>query len=568
MTAVSLLRAALSVRMEWTLGLSDTLGPRGHAPMRSKDRRNHLMAHFAQKLARPVRALGAFLVAAAVISTALLTSGTGPRLLTGAARASAQSVPAYMTVASDGGVFSFGGLPFDGSMGGVKLWAPMVGIAPTMGMSGADGKGYWTVASDGGVFTFGAAPFRGSMGAIKLNKPMVGMAADPATDGYWTVASDGGVFSFDAPFFGSMGAVKLNKPVVAIVPTSDGRGYWLIASDGGVFAVGAAGFVGSLGRLTLAAPIVGAASPDSGGYWMVAADGGVFAFGDAGYFGSLGGHVLARPVVGIAAADAGGYWLTDTNGAVTSFGDAGYFGSAPQHITSPVVGIADGPGTGVAANGAYPSGTFGYDISRFQDNPPTCNTTLPSGHTLGIVEATGQSNGSANPCLAHEAQWAGGGLNLYIFLTFGTDTTNQPGCFGDVSCNWGYEAGLFAYQYAQAQGANPLVTWWLDVEPANWSSNTGENDQVVLGAINALRGAGVNNVGIYTSPLTWNGIAGNFQPAVPLWVAWYTGDPQGNCANAVAYAAKNGNFLPTGGVWITQYTNVANNQSLDGDYAC
>ena len=102
----------------------------------------------------------------------------------------------------------------------------------------------------------------------------------------------------------------------------------------------------------------------------------------------------------------------------------------------------------------------------------------------------------------------------------------------------------------------------------NWSTNTAENDQVIQGAINALRGEGINNVGVYTSPLTWNGIAGVFQPPVPLWVAWYTNDPQGNCTNAVSYAAQNGDFLPTGGVWVTQYTDQANGASLDGDYAC
>ena len=526
------------------------------------------MPRLPHNLARLGRALGASIVAVTVVTTAVVASSTAPRHLVGAVPTSTQGVPSYWTVATDGGVFAFGGLPFYGSMGGIRLAAPMVGIAPTTGLSGASGLGYWTVATDGGVFTFGNAGFHGSMGAIKLNKPMVGIAADPATGGYWTVASDGGVFAFDAPFFGSMGAVKLTKPVVSMVATPDGRGYWLFASDGGVFAFGDAGFAGSLGKLTLQAPIVGATSSDAGGYVMVAADGGVFAFGDARYDGSLGGHALARPVVGIASSDPGGYWLTDSNGAVTAFGDAGYFGSAPQHITNPVVGIADGPGTGVAANGAFPSGSFGYDISRFQDNPPTCTNTLPSGHTVGIVEATGQSNGSPNPCLAHEAQWAGGGLNLYIFMTYGTDTTDQPGCNGDVACNWGYEAGVYAYQYAQAQGVNPLVTWWLDVEGANWTTNTAENDQVILGAINALRGTGVNNVGIYTSPLTWNSIAGNFQPAVPLWVAWYTNDPQGNCANAVSYAAQNGNFLPTGGVWVTQYTDQANGISLDGDYAC
>jgi len=544
--------------------------------MRSKDRSNHAMPPLRHNSARLGRALGALLGAllAVAVGTVALgsvtrTSSDAPaRHLSHIAPAATQGVPSYWTVASDGGVFNFGGLPFDGSMGGVKLAAPMVGIAPTTGLSGANGKGYWTVASDGGVFTFGDAPFLGSMGGVKLNKPMVGMAADPATGGYWTVASDGGVFAFDAPFFGSMGAVKLAEPVVSIVATPDGRGYWLFAADGGVFAFGDAGFYGSLGNLKLQAPIVGATSPDGGGYLMVGSDGGVFAFGDATYYGSLGGHALVHPVVAMASADPGGYWLTDSNGAVTAFGDAGYFGSAPQHITAPVVGMADGPGTGVATNGAYPSGTFGYDISRFQDNPPACTNTLPSGHTIGIVQATGASNGSPNPCLTHEAQWAGGGLNLYIFMTYGTDTTDQPGCNGDVACNWGYEAGVYAIQYAQAQGVTPLVTWWLDIEAANWSSDTAENDQVILGAINALRGAGVNNVGIYTSPLTWNGIAGDFQPAVPLWVAWYTNDPQGNCANAVSYAAQNGNFLPTGGVWVTQYTNMANGVSLDGDYAC
>ncbi len=121
----------------------------------------------------------------------------------------------------------------------------------------------------------------------------------------------------------------------------------------------------------------------------MAADGGVFAYGDAAFEGSLGGHALKHPIVSMTAADMDGYWLTDSNGAVTAFGDAGYFGSTPQHLTAPVVSMADGPGTGVSANEAYPSGSYGYDISVFQDNPPTCNQTLPSGHIVGIVQATG-----------------------------------------------------------------------------------------------------------------------------------------------------------------------------------
>jgi hypothetical protein len=39
-----------------------------------------------------------------------------------------------------------------------------------------DGGGYWLVASDGGIFTFGDAPFEGSTGGIALNRSIVGMA--------------------------------------------------------------------------------------------------------------------------------------------------------------------------------------------------------------------------------------------------------------------------------------------------------------------------------------------------------------------------------------------------------
>ena len=59
-----------------------------------------------------------------------------------------------------------------------------------------DGQGYWLVASDGGIFNYGDAHFFGSMGGISLNKPIVGMAATPDGQGYWLVASDGGIFTF------------------------------------------------------------------------------------------------------------------------------------------------------------------------------------------------------------------------------------------------------------------------------------------------------------------------------------------------------------------------------------
>ncbi len=474
------------------------------------------------------------------------------------------NVPAYWLVGSDGGIFSFGGLPFYGSMGGTKLKKPVVGMAST-----PDGGGYWLVASDGGIFTFGDAPFDGSTGNLKLNAPMVAMARDAATGGYWMVATDGGVFSFGAPFYGSMGGRRLNEPIVGMASTPDGGGYWLVASDGGIFTFGDAGFYGSTGAIALKKPVVSmAATPDGGGYWLIASDGGIFTFGDAPFEGSLGSDPLTYPEVAIAEGGASGevgYWMTNSNGAVSSFGPAGNFGSAPQHLQAPVVGMAEGPGNGTFTNTAFPSGSFGYDISNYQ-----CTSALPSGHTIGIVQATGWSKSAPNPCISQEANWAGGGLNLYIFLTYGTDGTPQAGCNGDQGCNFGFEAAQYAFNYVQSQKVNPFVTWWLDIECtancANWSSSTAENDQVMNGALVDLHGLGINTVGIYTSPLTWNSIAGNYQPAVPVWIAWWTNNPQSNCANAYSYAESNGNNLPRGGILLTQYSD--NQGGFDGDYAC
>jgi len=239
----------------------------------------------------------------------------------------------YREVASDGGVFALAS-PYDGSMGGTSLDAPIVGIAldPWTG-------GYWEVASDGGVFAF-HAPYFGSMGGTPLNAPIVGIAADVATGGYWEVASDGGVFAFHAPFFGSMGGTPLNAPIVGMVADPAAGGYEEVASDGGVFSFHAP-FYGSMGGTPLDAPIVGIAlDPWTGGYWEVASDGGVFAF-HAPFFGSMGGSALSAPVVGMAADPAaGGYWEVARDGGIFSF-HAPFFGSmGGTRLNAPVVGIA------------------------------------------------------------------------------------------------------------------------------------------------------------------------------------------------------------------------------------
>ena len=43
----------------------------------------------------------------------------------------------------------------------------------------SSGPGYWLVASDGGIFSFGGAPFLGSTGGQHLNQPIVGLGLDP-----------------------------------------------------------------------------------------------------------------------------------------------------------------------------------------------------------------------------------------------------------------------------------------------------------------------------------------------------------------------------------------------------
>jgi hypothetical protein len=237
----------------------------------------------------------------------------------------------------------------------------------------AGAEGYWEVASDGGIFAFNA-PFCGSMGGIPLDKPVVGMAATPDRLGYWEVASDGGIFSFgDAQFYGSMGGIPLAKPVFAMVPTPDGRGYWEVASDGGIFSFGDAQFYGSCpqyGVCGRVAPIVGiATTPDGNGYYLVDADGNVTAFGDANFhqFGGVPGGDPSAPIVGIATTPDGlGYWLVAANGAVYNFGDAGYYGSmAGKPLNKPIVGMAvtpDGKGYWLIASDG---GIFSFGDAQF-----------------------------------------------------------------------------------------------------------------------------------------------------------------------------------------------------------
>jgi hypothetical protein len=203
---------------------------------------------------------------------------------------------------------------------------------------------------------------------------------------------------------------------------------------------------------------------------------------------------------------------------------------------------------------------------------------LPPAGGVDIVQVTGASMSATNSCLAQEAAWAGSGLNLYIFLTFGTSSSASL-CNGNVNVYYcyGYQAGQYAFGQAQAAGVATAVNWWLDVESTTgsglpaWSSTTLQNDQLIQGAHDGLAAAGAGNVGVYASPGSgWPQIAGNWPVDYPYWMATWTTSGPNSCGTVAGWQQKTVG-LPAGGVPMVQWNNDAatvNNQDTDGDYVC
>ena len=276
-----------------------------------------------------------------------------------------------------------------GSLAGVHLNAPIIGIAALPG-----GNGYWLLASDGGVFAYGAAQFHGSTGSLHLNAPIVGMASTPDGNGYWLVASDGGIFSFgDAQFYGSTGGLKLNKPVVGMAADGATGGYWLVASDGGVFAFNAP-FFGSMGGKPLNASMrFMTGTPDFGGYRLVASDGGVFDYGDAQFYGSAAAPGSSGWSALATTPDNGGYWLFAATGAASAptfqaYGDA-----------SPNLSFVAGDGTSSAL--VVGAATVSYTVA-----PPNTVTPVAAG---GIFTGVACAPASTT-CVAVGGTQSGGAL--------------------------------------------------------------------------------------------------------------------------------------------------------------
>jgi hypothetical protein len=228
-------------------------------------------------------------------------------------------------------------------------------------------EGYWLVGTDGGIFSFGAAAFHGSMGGIPLQRPVVGIVPTPSGNGYWLVASDGGVFAFgDAGYFGSIPGLgihpagsglpnSLNEPIVGIVSSYDGQGYFMVASDGGVFAFGDATFAGScpgIGGCSGAGVAVVPSLVTPAGYWLTTTTGHVYGFGVPSYGepGTQSSPITSASITHANSEEApyGGYYILDANGQVFAYGAA--TNGANRQIDSVPLGKAGGsnPATAIA----------------------------------------------------------------------------------------------------------------------------------------------------------------------------------------------------------------------------
>jgi hypothetical protein len=499
------------------------------------------------------------------LSVAGASGGTNPP----SGPTSKQTVPplgAYWMVASDGGIFTFGGVPFEGSAGGVPLRQPVIGMAAT-----PSSRGYWLAGADGGIFTYGDAQFHGSPAALpaamRPTAPVVAISATPSGAGYWVVAANGSVYAFgDAPFLGSLGGLALAKPIVAMSATPDGHGYWLTASDGGVFAFGTARFAGSTGMIRLAQPIVGmAATADGGGYWLVASDGGIFSFGDARFMGSTGAEHLNQPIVGMAATlDGAGYWLVASDGGVFTFGDAQFRGSTGgRRINRPIVGMAPG----ITLN-PYPPMGKGYDISF-----PQCGAPYPKPpYDLAIVGINDGKAFTYNPCLDSQAAWGEASVfSAYINLNAPTPGHRAsldgpaghcgPSDTGCMAYNYGYNSALDSYAYGTAHGVNASV-WWLDIETENtWDTNQFNNSRTIQGAIDGLAASGVLP-GIYSTYLMFPSIAGSYAPGGPIWVP----DGWPSKYSFTDYCTNPALGFAGGTPWLVQYQ--VDTVPFDQNYAC
>ncbi len=222
-------------------------------------------------------------------------------------------------------------------------------------------------------------------------------------------------------------------------------------------------------------------------------------------------------------------------------------------------------GSSALAQGIYNSGTLGVDVSW-----PNCSAKITRGSKFGIVGVTNGIGYSTNPCLNKEASNFSN-LSLYVNTGWYSSSlyinANSPKkCIeGDNNClayNYGYNAGLYAYDAAANAGVHSN-TWWLDVETENsWSTDTSQNRNSIQGEYNALTTRIIDNgaiptVGVYSTTYQWNTITGSWKNYWPSWGATIVSTSK----QAAKYCT--GHEFTGGKTWLIQYSGA-----IDQDYAC
>lgn len=217
------------------------------------------------------------------------------------------------------------------------------------------------------------------------------------------------------------------------------------------------------------------------------------------------------------------------------------------------------------AQGVYVSGSVGVDISW-----PNCSAKITRGAKFGIVGVTNGLGYSTNPCLSSEASKFSN-LSLYVntgwYINSSYINANSPHicAVGDNNClayNYGYNAGLYAYDAANNAGVHSN-TWWLDVETENsWSVDTLQNRNSIQGEYDALfmkiKSTGATPViGVYSTTYQWNAITGSWKNYWPSWGATIVSSSK----QAAKYCT--GHEFTGGKTWLIQYSGL-----IDQDYAC
>lgn len=162
-----------------------------------------------------------------------------------------------------------------------------------------------------------------------------------------------------------------------------------------------------------------------------------------------------------------------------------------------------------------------------------------SGQPLPVDEAryvvVGLTNGPGfypNPCLADQVAYVrqrGALIAAYAVASYPEpvriEQHGQDGPYDGATrlgalANTGYQQAAFNVASMRAAGLQTPVVW-VDVEPVPdfaWSSDLEANAAVVAGVARGYEDAGYR-IGVYSTPLLWDGVVGDLELGVPEWRA-------------------------------------------------